>query len=78
MRSRWIVTVCALPGVLVLASCGGPGGGTIPPSKGGDETRQGIEYPFGTPKNLKNVKAKKGKVAANAPAANAPAQKNVH
>jgi len=68
MRFDWIVTACALPGVLALAGCGDEVGGQIPPSKGGDEARKSIEYPFGTPKNLKAMKLKKARGVPDQPA----------
>jgi hypothetical protein len=71
MKSRWVGGVAALLAAFVLEGCDGQVGGPIPPSKGGDEARKGIEYPFGTPKNLKNFKPKKG-------VENVPEKKFVH
>jgi hypothetical protein len=47
--------VAAIAGLVVGCS----EGERIPPSKGGAEARNSVEYPFGPPTNLKNVKPKK-------------------
>jgi hypothetical protein len=41
---------------LIVGCSEGP---QIPPPKGGAEARDSVEYPFGPPTNLKNVKPKK-------------------
>ncbi len=67
MRPRACAIPCLVFGALILGGCSE--GEIIPPSKGGAEARQQIEYPLGPPPAPKNAKSKKSATPKEAPPA---------
>lgn len=68
MRKRACSLVGVFVGSIVLSGLSGCGeGDMIPPSKGGAEARQAIEYPLGPPPATKHAKSKKAKTAEPTP-----------